>query len=101
MVSLVRTPSFGSSCSKVSNYRRSFDLPEDSDDYGSVGGAMLPMFLNDLRRNTEQDLVEVTLEIDDDSIVLCSVAPTSGVGGGAVDELAHLLPCRRRLRTAS
>nr|ADR70883.1 respiratory burst oxidase E [Manihot esculenta] len=36
---------------------------------------MLPIFLNDLRRNNQQDLVEVTLELDNDSIVVCSVKP--------------------------
>lgn len=96
MVSLMRTSSFGSSCSKVSNYSHSYELPEDySREYGSGsgmvpgGGAMLPIFLNDLRRtNSEQDLVEVTLELDDNSIVLCSVTPTSGGCGGIGDELA-------------
>lgn len=39
---------------------------------------MLPIFLNDLRRNNnDQDLVEVTLELEDDSIILCSVTPTA------------------------
>ena len=48
----------------------------DSGEY-AVGGAMLPIFLNDLRPNHRQDLVEVTLELEDDSIVLCSVTPTA------------------------
>ncbi|PON38639.1 Respiratory burst oxidase [Trema orientale] len=73
------------SSSKLSGYSRGFDLPEDlepeldpePDNYG-VGGAMLSVFLNDLCRNDQQDLVEVTLELnDDDSIVVCSVAPTT------------------------
>ncbi|KAJ8532083.1 hypothetical protein K7X08_012006 [Anisodus acutangulus] len=80
----VRSSSLGSS-SKRSTYSRNFDLPEDEatattlDTGGEyVGGAMLPIFLKDLRRNNldDQDLVEVTLELDDNSIVLCSVAPT-------------------------
>ncbi|OMO86369.1 hypothetical protein COLO4_21217 [Corchorus olitorius] len=71
--------SFGRSSSKLSNYSRSFDLPDDledpsRDEYG-VGGAMLPIFLSDLQRNNHQDLVEVTLELENDSIVFCSVAP--------------------------
>lgn len=37
---------------------------------------MLPVFLNDLRSNTQQDFVEVTLEVDNNSIYLCSVNPT-------------------------
>ncbi|MCE0481203.1 hypothetical protein HAX54_038761 [Datura stramonium] len=76
--SFLRSSSLGSS-SKRSSYSRNFDLPEDTPaDTGGeyVGGAMLPIFLNDLRRNNDQDLVEVTLELDDNSIVLCSVAPT-------------------------
>lgn len=72
-----------------SDYSRGFELPDGhdlespggahdhhEDDYG-IGGAMLPMFLNDLRNNNDQDLVEVTLELDNDSIVVCSVAPTA------------------------
>ncbi|CAN4110014.1 unnamed protein product [Withania somnifera] len=79
--SFLRSSSLGSS-SKRSSYSRNFDLPDDTPaetlDTGGeyVGGAMLPIFLNDLRRNNDQDLVEVTLELDDNSIVLCSVAAT-------------------------
>ncbi|KAF8388686.1 hypothetical protein HHK36_025366 [Tetracentron sinense] len=72
------TPSIESS-SRRSNYSRKFDLPEgfsDSEDYG-VGGAMLPIFLNDLRQNNQQDYVEITLELQDDSIVVCGVTPTA------------------------
>ncbi|KAF3439730.1 hypothetical protein FNV43_RR18008 [Rhamnella rubrinervis] len=82
----MRSPSLGGSSS---NYSRGFELPDDhdlaspggvhdrhEDDYG-VGGAMLPTFLNDLRNNNQQDLVEVTLELDNDSIVVCSVTPTA------------------------
>ncbi|CAK9159247.1 unnamed protein product [Ilex paraguariensis] len=59
------------------NSLTSFDLPDNCTDSGV--GAMLPIFLNDLRRNyDDQDLVEVVLELEDDSIVVCSVtAPTS------------------------
>ncbi|KAK8343486.1 hypothetical protein V6Z12_A07G018400 [Gossypium hirsutum] len=73
--------SFGGSSSKLSNYSHSFELPEDFDDlagdeYG-VGGAMLPIFLSGLQRNNQQDLVEVTLELENDSIVFCSVTPST------------------------
>ncbi|KAI3430089.1 uncharacterized protein J3R85_008383 [Psidium guajava] len=89
--------------SKRSNYSRRFDLPEDFDDdddaacrrsadYGGVGGAMLPVFLNDLRQNSQQDLVEVTLELEDDAIVVRSVTPTSNhdwqPAGGRADPTA-------------
>lgn len=80
----------GSSTSKRSNYSRSFELQDDSREFDDVvGGAMLPIFLNDLRRNGTggythgqrgEDLVEVTLEVDHDSILLCSVAPAAGAG---------------------
>lgn len=83
------------SSSKSSNYSRAFDLPQDHispcDDHGfrhNGGGAMLPVFLNDLRRNAadqrrvvlldnDDDLVEVTLELEKqhNSVVLCSIAP--------------------------
>ncbi|PSS15435.1 Respiratory burst oxidase protein like [Actinidia chinensis var. chinensis] len=75
----MRSSSFGSS-SRRSNYSCTFDLPEDerySTDYRDGDGAMLPIFLNDLRQNNQQDLLEVTLELEDDSIVVCSVTPTS------------------------
>ncbi|XP_009799187.1 respiratory burst oxidase homolog protein E isoform X1 [Nicotiana sylvestris] len=93
----LRSSSFGSCSSKRSTYSRNFDLPEDTPateifetgpEY--VGGAMLPIFLNDLRQNSDlQDLVEVTLELDDNSIVLCSVAPTpshNAEGNGSEEE---------------
>ena len=95
----MKSPASGrSSSSKLSSYSRGFDLPDylepdnldqETDNYG-VGGAMLSVFLNDLRHNNQQDLVEVTLELnDDDSIVVCSVAPTTGTTPrppAAVDE---------------
>lgn len=73
----MKTPSVGS-CSRKSNYSRtSVEIP---DNYG-VGGAMLPVFLHDLRTNDYDDLVEVTLELEpDNSVVLRSVAPASTTG---------------------
>ncbi|XP_009769453.1 respiratory burst oxidase homolog protein E [Nicotiana tabacum] len=67
------------SSSKRSSYSRNFDMPDDSTAETSehVGGAMLPIFLNDLQRNNDKDMVEVRLELDDNSIVLCSVTPVS------------------------
>ncbi|KAK6152073.1 hypothetical protein DH2020_014708 [Rehmannia glutinosa] len=73
----MRTSSFGSS-SKLS--RSSHELQESTRPeppfYGG-GGAMLPVYLNDLKRNVNngEEMVEVTLELDDNSVVLCSVAP--------------------------
>ena len=68
------------SSSKQSNYSRSFDLPDDLDVSTTIsggGGEMLPIFLNGLgRQSNSQDLVEVTLELEDDSVVTCSVTPT-------------------------
>ncbi|GMH13766.1 hypothetical protein Nepgr_015607 [Nepenthes gracilis] len=71
--------SFGSG-SRRSNYSRSFDLPEDEGSCG-VGGGMLPVFLNDLRRKDSQELVEVELQLEDDNIVVCSVTPNLAGGG--------------------
>lgn len=51
---------------------------------------MLPIFLNDLRQNNQQDLVEVTLELDDDSIVVCSVAPTTTTSRHAVEDASSV-----------
>lgn len=122
----MRTPSIESS-SRRSSYSRGCDFPEgrssysrgcdfqeglpDSRDYG-IGGAMLPIFLNDLSRNNQQDFVEVTLELEDDAIVLCSVTPTSradpngdeAVGGFLSRSLSATSRIRRKfswLRSAS
>ncbi|PIA43190.1 hypothetical protein AQUCO_02000554v1 [Aquilegia coerulea] len=73
------TPStIGSSSSRRSNYRRSFEFSDnfsETSDYG-VGGTMLPIFLNDLHKNNQnEDFVEITLELEDDEIFLHSVTP--------------------------
>ncbi|KAL1364004.1 hypothetical protein HN51_012160 [Arachis hypogaea] len=76
---------------KTSSFRRcsnaeEIQLPENlgssspASDGGGAGhsyGAMLPVFLNNLRSNHHQELVEITLEIDDDAVVLCNVAPAN------------------------
>ncbi|KAK9101584.1 hypothetical protein Scep_025014 [Stephania cephalantha] len=88
MRSSISSPVGGSSPGK-SNYSRRFDFPDALSDSGefAIGGAMLPVFLNDLRRHNaaaaEKDFVEVTLELEDDSIVLCSVTPTAAAGAAA------------------
>jgi respiratory burst oxidase len=59
-----------------------------------AGGAMLPVFLNDLSRNSgesgsgsswERELVEVTLELDvgDDSILVCGMSEAASVDSRA------------------
>lgn len=71
--------------SSMRSYSRSFELPEDevdlNEDPNITSGVMLPIFLNDLHcqdhhDDHEQDLVEVTLDIDDDNIIVRSVTPT-------------------------
>lgn len=74
------SPATASCGSKRSSYSHSSSLPEEDSRNGFVGGAMLPIFLNDLTshgNHHSQDLVEVTLELDDDDddIVVYSVAP--------------------------
>ncbi|XP_048228103.1 respiratory burst oxidase homolog protein E isoform X2 [Ricinus communis] len=90
--------SFGGSSSRLSNYSRTLDLPDDHDDSGALsfddcelGGAMLPIFLNDLRRNSEQNdgLVEVTLELDNDSIFVCSVKPNDKPTSSVTSDPGH------------
>ncbi|XP_062148530.1 respiratory burst oxidase homolog protein E isoform X2 [Alnus glutinosa] len=96
--------SFGKGCSKRSNCSRAFEQLDDSeDDSGEhgVGGAMLPIFLNDLRRNDDHDTVEVTLELEEDSIVVCSVTPTATAATGEVEAegfLARSLSVTSRIR---
>ncbi|KAL2326741.1 hypothetical protein Fmac_020168 [Flemingia macrophylla] len=87
-----------------------FDLPENLGDSspaagGHAYGAMLPVFLNDLRSNHHKELVEITLELENDAVVLCDVAPassapnaspsSSGEGGAAV---ARSLSIASRIR---
>lgn len=71
---MMRSSSLGSGSRRLSNYNRNYDLPADQDsrDQYRPGGAMLPIFLND------HDLVELTLELDHDSIVVCSVTAPTG-----------------------
>ncbi|XP_077236456.1 riboflavin synthase-like superfamily protein isoform X2 [Tasmannia lanceolata] len=79
--------------SRRSSYRRSSDFLDgdlDSSECGT-GGAMLPYFLRDLRKNEGKDFVEVTLEIDDDSIVVCDVTPTSGENSPGKDAFSGIL----------
>ncbi|CAH9106375.1 unnamed protein product [Cuscuta epithymum] len=83
--SLMRSSSDG--CSSVrANYSRNFDLPDDSTppSYSAerpphcFGGPMLPIFLDDLRTNRnehKQEFVELTVDLDENSVVLCSVSP--------------------------
>ncbi|XP_061369048.1 respiratory burst oxidase homolog protein E [Gastrolobium bilobum] len=44
---------------------------------------MLPVFLNDLRRNHHRELVEITLELEDDAVVLRNVAPVAFAAAAA------------------
>ncbi|CAK7352320.1 unnamed protein product [Dovyalis caffra] len=104
--------SFGRTSSKLSNYSRTFDLPDDDLDGSEttsdceIGGAMLPAFLNDLRRNNQDELVEVTLELENDSIVVCSVnpnrtgmsTPSTPGGGSAARILERSLSATSRIR---
>ncbi|KAG6771966.1 hypothetical protein POTOM_023361 [Populus tomentosa] len=106
------TSSFGRTNSRLSNYSRTFDLPDDDHDGSEtasdceIGGAMLPIFLNDLRRNNQDELVEVTLELEKDSIVVCSVnpngrgmsTPSTPGGGSAAGILERSLSATSRIR---
>ncbi|KAG6502067.1 respiratory burst oxidase homolog protein E-like [Zingiber officinale] len=80
-----RTPSSGGGNNRKSRHRRIADIlaeDEESSDESVVqgcggdrysgGGGMLPVFLND-----QSDLVEVMLELDEESMVVRSVTPTS------------------------
>ncbi|XP_021756720.1 respiratory burst oxidase homolog protein E-like [Chenopodium quinoa] len=113
----MRLSSVGSpSGSRRSNYSRSFHLPDEEtgfDNSSSVGGAMLPVFLNDLGRAStsmnNDELVEVELQLEDDNIYICSVTPravtprsvraedgASGSGGGGL--LSRSLSAASKLR---
>lgn len=111
----MRTPSFGRCSSKRSSgYSREFELPQSQHletssslpaGDGSAYGAMLPIFLDDLRRNHQQELVEITLELEGDALVLCDVAPTTTIStasssndevGGAVERSLSITSRIRR-----
>ncbi|PIN26099.1 Ferric reductase, NADH/NADPH oxidase [Handroanthus impetiginosus] len=97
----MRTSSFGSS----SRYSRSFDLPGDSREpaiYGGVGGAMLPVFLNDLRRNINSDeMVEIPLDFENNSVPPPSAAANCNVNYAAAEETAANSFLARSTSTAS
>lgn len=90
----MRTPSFGSRSSDTAECSRE---PPRFD----AGGPMLPVYLNDLSRNIAagDEMVEVTLELDDNSVVLCSVTPAANAAA-ADDEgfLARSTSAASRLR---
>ncbi|KAG5006321.1 hypothetical protein JHK85_024863 [Glycine max] len=106
---------------RTSSFRRcstgEFDLPENFDASspvtgGHAYGAMLPVFLNDLRSNHHKELVEITLELENDAVVLCNVAPApssapnaspssstaggDGSGGGVARSLSITSRIRRK-----
>ncbi|KAK9715619.1 hypothetical protein RND81_06G177500 [Saponaria officinalis] len=86
----MRPSCVGAGSSRASSTGRSFHLQDEetgSIDY-TVGGAMLPVFLNDLGRssnaNSTDELVEVELQVDDDdNIYVCSVTPRAITPGSA------------------
>ncbi|KAL2581070.1 hypothetical protein AAZX31_15G172800 [Glycine max] len=108
---------------RTSSFRRcstgEFDLQENFDASspvtgGHAYGAMLPVFLNELRSNHHKELVEITLELENDAVVLCNVAPApssapnaspsssttggDGNGGGGGGGVARSLSITSRIR---
>ncbi|KAK7328703.1 hypothetical protein VNO77_22820 [Canavalia gladiata] len=105
----MRTSSFGRYSTGES------DLPENigtssAAAEGHAYGAMLPVFLNDLRSNHHKELVEITLELENDAVVLCNVAPASysapnaspsssaAAGDGSSGAVARSLSITSRIR---
>jgi respiratory burst oxidase len=68
----MRTSSF----ERCTTSKNELDLPEnfEADSEKHVYGAMLPVFLNDLRSNHHKELVEITLELEDNAVVLRNIA---------------------------
>ncbi|XP_042440883.1 respiratory burst oxidase homolog protein E-like [Zingiber officinale] len=100
------TPSSGGGSFRKSGHRRIDDIraedEESSDEsvdfgraYGYDGG-MLPIFLND-----QSDLVEVMLELDEDSMVVRSVAAPTSAAAAASAERASSGSLSRSSSTAS
>ncbi|WJX28630.1 hypothetical protein P8452_17324 [Trifolium repens] len=68
----MRTSSF----ERCTTSKNELDLPEnfETDSEKHVYGAMLPVFLNDIRSNHHKELVEITLELEDNAVVLRNIA---------------------------
>ncbi|KAK2395979.1 respiratory burst oxidase protein A [Trifolium repens] len=68
----MRTSSF----ERCTTSKTELDLPEnfETDSEKHVYGAMLPVFLNDIRSNHHKELVEITLELEDNAVVLRNIA---------------------------
>ncbi|XP_019705154.1 respiratory burst oxidase homolog protein E isoform X2 [Elaeis guineensis] len=97
----MKTPSSGGSSSRRSGHRRIADFLAEDQDSGdelfspATGGGMLPIFLND-----QSELVEVMLELDEESMVVRSVTPTYG-GAAAVADQDPAVSLSRSSSTAS
>jgi respiratory burst oxidase len=65
-----------SSIERCTTSKNELDLPEnfETESEKHVYGAMLPVFLNDLRSNHHKELVEITLELEDNAVVLRNIA---------------------------
>ncbi|PKA52092.1 Respiratory burst oxidase like protein E [Apostasia shenzhenica] len=95
----MRTPSFEGSSSRNCGHKRIADYLEDcqdSDDEGygcnGLGGSgMLPVFLSD-----QSELVEVMLEMDEESIAVRSITPIAGGGERSLSRSSSLASQIRR-----
>lgn len=82
----MKTPSSGGSSSRRPGHRRIADFLAEDQDSGdelfspATSGGMLPIFLND-----QSELVEVMLELDEESMVVRSVTPTYGGAAAVAD----------------
>ncbi|TKY72908.1 Respiratory burst oxidase-like protein E [Spatholobus suberectus] len=101
----MRTSSFGRCGAGEFDLQESFGTSSPAAG-GHAYGSMLPVFLNDLRSNHHKELVEITLELENDAVVLCNLAPapssapnaspsSTASGGGAV---ARSLSIASRIR---
>ncbi|GAB2291574.1 hypothetical protein Dimus_025828 [Dionaea muscipula] len=112
----MRSSSSLGSGSRRSDYSRRFDLPgvedddDDTDNDGAVKidggsgvyGAMIPAFFNGLsQQRNDQELIEVELQLEDDSFVVCSVAPDKAHPAGDDNGSSAGLRFSRSLSTAS
>ncbi|KAK2449942.1 respiratory burst oxidase protein A [Trifolium repens] len=97
-----------SSIERCTTSKNELDLPEnfETESEKHVYGAMLPVFLNDLRSNHHKELVEITLELEDNAVVLRNIAsapnasPSSShaTGDETTVELSRSLSIASRIR---
>ncbi|XP_073220931.1 respiratory burst oxidase homolog protein E isoform X2 [Cicer arietinum] len=73
----MRTSSFAKCTTSELDLPENFETSSPTATGRHAYGAMLPVFLNDLRSNHHRELVEITLELENDAVILRNIAAAS------------------------